>query len=473
MEEQSYRFGLVGLGVMGRNLVLNMADHRFPVVVFNRTGSVTDAFIGNQAGERPIRAAHSLEDLVAGLSRPRAIMLMISAGPAVDQVLDSLVPLLSGGDMLIDGGNSHFTDTDRRQSRLSPLGLAYLGVGISGGEKGARLGPSIMPGGPAEAYAQVQRRLEAIAAQVGGEPCVTYLGKGSAGHYAKMVHNGIEYALMQLIAEAYDMMKRGLGLDNDRLQEVFSAWSRSELKGYLIEITADIFSRTDDKTGTRLIDLILDEAEQTGTGMWMSQDALNLRVPVPTIDAAVTLRNVSAAREERQAMAKLLAGPRAGLGLNADECLPRLKNALYAAAVMAYAQGFAQLSHASEAYGYSLDLGAVARIWRGGCIIRAALLEEFRAAFAESPGLDNLLKSSRIAQVVSTRVDDLRVIVESAARSGIPVGAFMSALSYYDALRSSWLPANLIQAQRDYFGAHRYQRVDEPGTDFHTEWETA
>ncbi len=309
MEEQPYTFGLVGLGVMGRNLVLNMADHHFPVVVFNRTDSVTDAFITDQAGKRPIRAAHSLEELVAGLSRPRDIMLMISAGPAVDQVLDSLVPLLDPGDVLIDAGNSHFTDTDRRQKRLSPLGLAYLGVGVSGGEKGARLGPSIMPGGPADAYERVRGRFEAIAAHVGGEPCVTYLGKGSAGHYVKMVHNGIEYALMQLIAESYDLMKRGLGLDNDRLHEVFSEWGRSELKGYLIEITADIFSQNDDKTGTRLIDLIVDEAEQTGTGMWMSQDAFNLGVPVPTIDAAVTLRNVSAARDERQAMAKLLGGP--------------------------------------------------------------------------------------------------------------------------------------------------------------------
>src|SRR5665811_331915 len=325
MEEQSYAFGLIGLGVMGRNLALNMADHRFPVVVFNRTDSVTDAFIADQAGKRPIRAAHSLEDLVAGLARPRDIMLMISAGPAVDQVLDSLVPLLNRGDVLIDGGNSHFIDTDRRQKRLSPLGLAYLGVGVSGGEKGARLGPSIMPGGPADAYEQVRTRFEAIAAHVGGEPCVTYLGKGSAGHYVKMVHNGIEYALMQLIAESYDLMKRGMGLDNDRLHEVFSEWSRSELQGYLIEITADIFSRNDDKTSVRLIDLILDEAEQTGTGMWMSQDALNLGVPVPTIDAAVTFRNVSAARDERQAMAKLLSGSRAGLGLNADEYVPRLK----------------------------------------------------------------------------------------------------------------------------------------------------
>ena len=473
MEEQPYTFGLVGLGVMGRNLVLNMADHGFPVVVFNRTASVADAFMRDQAGERPIRAAHSLKDLVAGLSRPRGIMLMINAGSAVDQVLDSLVPLLSEGDVLIDGGNSHFTDTDRRQKRLSPLGLAYLGVGISGGEKGARLGPSIMPGGPAEAYEQVHRCFEAISAHVGGEPCVTYLGKSSAGHYVKMVHNGIEYALMQLIAEAYDLMKRGLGLDNDHLHEVFSEWSRSELKGYLIEITADIFSRDDEKTGLRLIDLILDEAEQTGTGMWMSQDALSLGVPVPTIDVAVTIRNLSAAWDERQAMAKLLSGPQAGVGMNADEYVPRLKNALYAATVMAYAQGLAQLFRASAAYGYGLDLGAVARIWRGGCIIRAALLEEFRAAFAESPRLDNLLKNSRIAEAVITRVDDLRFIVGSAARSGIPAGAFMSALSHYDALRSSWLPANLLQAQRDYFGAHRYKRVDEPGTDFHTEWETA
>ena len=472
MEEQPYTFGLVGLGVMGRNLVLNMADHGFPVVVFNRTGSVTDAFMRDQAGER-IRAAHSLKDLVAGLSRPRGIMLMINAGSAVDQVLDSLVPLLSEGDVLIDGGNSHFTDTDRRQSKLSPVGLSYLGVGISGGEKGARLGPSIMPGGPTDAYEQVRARFEAISAHVGGEPCVTYLGKSSAGHYVKMVHNGIEYALMQLIAEAYDLMKRGLGLDNDHLHEVFSEWSRSELKGYLIEITADIFSRDDEKTGLRLIDLILDEAEQTGTGMWMSQDALSLGVPVPTIDVAVTIRNLSAAWDERQAMAKLLSGPQAGVGMNADEYVPRLKNALYAATVMAYAQGLAQLFRASAAYGYGLDLGAVARIWRGGCIIRAALLEEFRAAFAESPRLDNLLKNSRIAEAVITRVDDLRFIVGSAARSGIPAGAFMSALSYYDALRSSWLPANLLQAQRDYFGAHRYKRVDEPGTDFHTEWETA
>jgi len=472
MNEQADTFGLIGLGVMGRNLALNMADHGFPVVVFNRTASVTDAFAANEVGKAPIRPAHSLEELVAGLSRPRNIMLMISAGLAVDHVLNSLAPLVSQGDVLIDGGNSHFTDTDRRQKRSSDLGVAYLGVGISGGEQGARLGPSIMPGGPADAYEQVRPRFEAIAARASGDPCVTYLGEGSSGHYVKMVHNGIEYALMQLIAESYDLMKRGLGLDNDRLHEVFSEWGHSELQGYLIEISADIFSRTDDKTGTRLIDLILDEAEQTGTGRWMSQDALNLGVSVPTVDVAVTLRNVSAARDERQALAKTLTGPQVGLGMNADEYIPRLKNALHAATVMAYAQGFAQLSHASEVYGYGLDLGAVARIWRGGCIIRAALLEEFRAAFAESPRLDNLLKDPRMAEEVSARVDDLRLIVGSAARSGIPSGAFMSALSYYDALRSSWLPANLIQAQRDYFGAHRYMRVDEPGTDFHTEWES-
>ena len=328
MEEQSYAFGLIGLGVMGCSLALNMADHRLPVIVFDRTGPVIDTFIRDQAGARPIRAAHSLEELVTGLAQPRAIMLMITAGPAVDQVLERLVPLLNRGDVVIDGGNSHFTDTDRRQSELSSRGLAYLGVGISGGEKGARFGPSIMPGGPADAYEKVRRRFEAIAAQVGGEPCVTYLGQGSVGHYVKMVHNGIEYALMQLIAESYDLMKRGLGLDNDRLHEVFAEWSRSELQGYLIEITADIFSRNDDKTGTRLIDLILDEAGQKGTGMWMSQDALTLGVPVPTIDAAVTLRNVSAARDERQAIAKLLAGPQAGLGLPVSGVHPALEERL-------------------------------------------------------------------------------------------------------------------------------------------------
>jgi 6-phosphogluconate dehydrogenase len=419
--------------------------------------------------DRAIRGVESLEAFVSLLQTPRVVMMLVPAGKPVDSVIGDVLPHLEAGDLIIDGGNSYYKDTDLRGTTVADRGILYLGVGISGGSHGARFGPSMMPGGPKDAYERVRSIFEAVAARVNGDPCVTYLGPASAGHYVKMVHNGIEYGFMQLIAETYDLMKRGLGFNDDQLHAVYKRWKQAELNSYLLEITADIFLQVDQKTGKRLIDVILDEAKQKGTGMWTSQDAMDLQVPVPNIDIAVAMRNLSAFEDERVEASRVLVGPKATFEVDMQEFIEKLGDALYAAMIITYAQGMAQLRRASSNYAYDLDLEAVARIWRGGCIIRAALLEEIRAAYRGQPELPNLLADTDLRQRVMTRQADLRTVVCTAARLGIPTPGLMVALAYLDGYRSEWLPANLIQAQRDYFGAHTYERIDEKGT-FHTEW---
>jgi 6-phosphogluconate dehydrogenase len=469
MGKEGCDIGLIGLGVMGRNFVLNMADRGFSVAVYNRTTEKTETFMKEEVGGRDIRAGYSLEEFVGNLRRPRAAIIMVSAGKAVDAVIDELLPLLDSGDVVIDSGNSHFPDTDRRGASLEEKGMLYLGMGISGGELGARHGPSLMPGGPKEGYERVEPILKAAAAHVNGEACVTYLGPASAGHYVKMVHNGIEYGLEQLIAETYDLMKRGLGLNNDELHEVYARWNREELASYLIEITAAIFTRVDEETGKRLVDVILDIARQKGTGIWTSQDAMDLRVPVPTIDIAVSMRCLSEIKDQRKSASQFMPGPEIQVEDRKEDFVRKLKNGLYAATIVTYAQGLSLLRRASDSRKYNLNMEAVARIWRGGCIIRAALLEDLRDAFQEKPDLPNLLLDPRLGRDVLSRLPDWRTVVSKAAEWGIPTPGLMVSLAYFDAYRSERLPANLTQAQRDYFGAHTYERVDAEGT-FHTEW---
>ena len=469
--QQRYEIGMVGLGVMGRNLVLNMADHGCAVAGYDKDQTTVEA-LRKESGDRNIRGAATIGEFVALLRQPRAIMMLVPAGAPVDSVIEDLRPHLDKGDLIIDAGNWYFKDTDLRARTLTAAGIQFLGVGVSGGEEGARHGPSIMPGGPKEAYERVRRVFEAAAAQVHGDPCVTWLGPGSAGHFVKMVHNGIEYAVMQLIAEAYDLMKRGVGLSDEELHGVFGAWNHGELNGYLMEITSHIFSRQDERTGTRLIDEILDVARQKGTGMWTSQSAMELQVPIPTIDVAVAMRDVSVFAKERERASEMYQRVMPRLTTDRDAFLTQLGHALYAAVVIAYAQGLALLVVASEKYTYHLDLEAVARIWRGGCIIRATLLEDICAAFHARPDLRNVLLDPNVSHKVMEHQEDLRRVVCQAAASGVPAPALMVSLGHLDAYRSAWLPANLIQAQRDYFGAHTYERIDAKGT-FHTVWEKA
>jgi 6-phosphogluconate dehydrogenase len=469
MNSDSYEIGMVGLGVMGRNLVLNIADHGFFVIGYDNDPAKVQA-LRDAAGDRPVLGASTLEDFIGHLRTPRAVMMLVPAGPPVDSVIRDLLQHLKPGDLIIDGGNSHYPDTDLRAAALAEKGIAYLGLGVSGGEDGARHGPSLMPGGPRDAYERVRPILEAIAARVNGEPCVTYLGPGSAGHYVKMVHNGIEYAVMQLIAETYDLMKRGLGLNDDDLHAVYDRWNGGESSGYLMEITAQIFCRADELTGKRLIDEILDEARQKGTGMWASQDAMSLQVPVPSIDVAVAMRDLSGFKADREAASRTLGGSGKRFSGDREAFVGELGSALCAAMIVAYGQGMALLRVASDVKGYDLHLADVARIWRGGCIIRAALLERILAAFNRRPDLSNLLLDQGLGDAVASRQAELRSVVSTGVGLGIPMPGFMSALAYFDAYRSAWLPANLIQAQRDFFGAHSYERVDVKGV-FHTQWE--
>ena len=462
------QIGMVGLGVMGRNLLLNMADHGFAVAGFDIDAKKVSA-LRTEAASGDVRAAADLKEFVAALAVPRAVMMLVPAGRAVDGVLRDLLPHLAPGDLVIDGGNSYFKDTDVRAKALAEKGIAYLGVGISGGESGARHGPSLMPGGPPDAYERVRPIFEAVAARVGDEPCVAYLGPGSAGHYVKMVHNGIEYGLMQLISDTYDLMKRGLALDDDQLHEVYDRWNRGETAGFLMEITARIFLQVDERTGKRLIDVILDAAAQKGTGAWTSQNAAELQAPVPTIDMAVAMRSLSGRKAQRMEESKLLSGPAGTIEGDATTFIDRLGRALYASMIVTYAQGMDLLRVGSAEYGYGFRLEAVARIWRGGCIIRSAMLEDIRTAFCRQPDLVNLLQDARLAAEVSARQADLRAVVRTAADLGIAAPGLMSVLAYYDSYRSAWMPANLIQAQRDYFGAHTYERIDAKGA-FHTRW---
>ncbi|MBN1312073.1 MAG: NADP-dependent phosphogluconate dehydrogenase, partial [Anaerolineae bacterium] len=426
------------------------------------------AFGTNHPGKNLV-ACDSLQSFIDVLEKPRRIMMMVPAGKPVDAAIGDLKPALEAGDLLIDGGNTHFTDTERRAADLEKAGIVYIGTGVSGGEYGALWGPAIMPGGQPEAWALVKPIFEAIAAKVEGEPCVTHIGPRGAGHYVKMVHNGIEYGDMQLIAEAYDLMHRGLGLSASELHEVFAAWNTGELESYLIEITRDIFDKVDEETGEPLVEMILDEAKQKGTGKWTSQNALDIGAPTPTINAAVEARIISAYKDERVEASKVLSGPEPGIEADRAVAIDTIRDALYAAKICSYAQGFALMRLASAEYDYNLDYGDIARIWRGGCIIRARFLETIRAAFARNANLTNLLMDAEFGKAVSERQAALRSVVQWAAGSGIPAPAFSSALAYFDAYRSQRLPANLTQAQRDYFGAHTFRRIDKEGS-FHAEW---
>ena len=462
------QMGMVGLGVMGRNLLLNMADNGFVVAGYDRDTDKVDSLL-QESKEENVYAASTIEAFISLLQKPRAIMMLVPAGKPVDMVINYLLPHLEPGDIIIDAGNSHFTDTDIRVERLKKTGIQFLGVGVSGGEEGARRGPSMMPGGPKDAYERIRPILEAVSAHVKGSPCVTYLGQGSVGHFVKMVHNGIEYGIMELIAETYALMKDGLGLSNEQIRDVFKAWNNTELNGYLIEITGDIFSKADTKTGKWLVDEIVGVAAQKGTGLWTSQSAMELQVPAPTIDLAVAMRDLSVLVSERELAHTLYKKPIQPLKAEHGGFLKQLEGALFTAMVIVYAQGMAILTRASEKYGYDLDLEAVARIWRGGCIIRATLLEDISAAFGSNPKLQNLLLDPHLSKKVMLHQESLRQVVSQASLSGIAIPALMVTLGYFDAYRSAWQPANLIQAQRDYFGSHTYERIDAKGI-FHTEW---
>jgi len=464
------QFGLIGMAVMGQNLALNIERNGFSVAVYNRTAERTKEFMEQKATGKDIRAGYTLEEFVDLLERPRRIMIMVKAGPPVDAVIQQLKPLLEPGDVIIDGGNSFFGDTERRGKELAEAGILYIGSGVSGGEYGALHGPSLMPGGPREAYDLIEPVFTAIAAKVNGDPCVAYIGPRGSGHYVKMVHNGIEYGDMQLIAESYDILSRVGGLSASELHEVFAEWNQGELQSYLIEITADIFAKIDEETGRPLVELILDEAKQKGTGKWTSQNALDLGVPTPTTNAAVVSRIISAYKDQRVAASRILSGPEIKYQGSREELIQDVRDALYAAKICSYAQGFTLLRAASEEYDYGLDLSELARIWRGGCIIRAGFLNHIRAAFQRDPELPNLLLDPFFKEEVESRQDALRRLIRLAVENGIPCLAFSASLAYYDAYRTARLPANLTQAQRDYFGAHTYRRIDKEGS-FHTEWQ--
>ena len=462
-------FGFMGLGVMGHMLALNMERNGFRVAGYDIDVEKVKAF-GTKYPGKNLTGCATLGEFLSVLERPRRIMMMVPAGKIVDAAIDSIRDSLDPGDLLIDGGNSFFQDTERRSKELKSKGIVYIGAGVSGGEQGALWGPAIMPGGQDEAWALVKPIFEAISAKVQNEPCVSHIGPRGAGHYVKMVHNGIEYGDMQLIAEAYDILHRGLGLGNAKLHEVFAEWNRGELESYLIEITADIFTKTDAATGAAIVDLILDEAAQKGTGKWTSQNALDLGAPTPTINAAVESRIVSAYKDERVAASSVLTGPEPKISGGAHEVIGLVRDALYAAKICSYAQGFALMRMAGKEYNYNLNFGEIARIWRGGCIIRARFLNDIRDAFTRNSDLPNLMIDPEFAKAMNVRQSALRKVVAMAAESGVPALAFSSALAYFDAYRSARLPANLTQAQRDYFGAHTYRRVDREGT-FHTEWQ--
>ena len=462
------QFGMIGLGTMGRNLVLNIADHGFPVCGYDRDPAQQQRLISEGEG-RPVTVASSLIELVNSLEKPAKIMLMVPAGKIVDAVLDELVPLLQKDDIIIDGGNSHFTDTDRRYSQLQSSGIHFMGMGVSGGEEGARLGPSMMPGSNIQSFTAVKNILESIAAKTDEGPCVTFIGNGAAGHYTKMVHNGIEYAMMQLINEVYGVLKHIGQLTNDELQKIFSEWTKSELQSFLMEITADVFLKKDDRSGNLLLDMILDKARQKGTGMWTSQSAMDLNVPIPTIDAAVSMRYLSALKEERVAAANKYSLDSKKIAVDKTSLINTCKDALYFGWLLAYTQGLNLLQQASKNYNYDVNIAEVLRIWKGGCIIRSAMLNELRNAYLQDSGLSNII----LSDLFVTRFSKLREAAADlciiAVQACEPVTALAVSLNYFDAYRTAQLPANLIQAQRDLFGAHTYERTDVTGS-FHTDW---
>jgi 6-phosphogluconate dehydrogenase len=462
--------GLIGLAVMGQNLVLNMNDRGFKVAVFNRTLSMVDEFLQGPAKNTQIIGVHSLEELVNALESPRIIMLMVKAGEVVDQYIDKLVPLLSSGDIIVDGGNSLFTDTNRRTSELKAKNIRYIGTGVSGGEEGARHGPSIMPGGDKQAWPYVKPIFQAISAKVGNDPCCEWVGDNGAGHYVKMVHNGIEYGDMQIICEAYQLLSEGLGLSADEMHHIFAEWNEGELSSYLIEITAAILAYKD-SDGLPLVDKILDTAGQKGTGKWTGINALDLGIPLTLIGEAVFARCLSAQKDERVRAAKFLASPKKAFSGDQPGMIESIRHAVYAAKIISYAQGFRLLREASTEYQFSLNYGEIALMWRGGCIIRSQFLNDIKKAYSTNPGLENLLLDDFFINAMKNAEAGWRKAVIFGIEMGIPTPAFSSALAYYDGYRSERLPANLLQAQRDYFGAHSYERLDQPrGHFFHTDW---
>jgi 6-phosphogluconate dehydrogenase len=465
------QIGVTGLAVMGRNLARNLARNGYAVALHNRTAARTRSLVSEHGDEGTFVATESLKEFVDALERPRRVVIMVKAGAPTDAVIDELVPLLEDGDIVIDCGNAHFADTRRREAELRERGLHFVGAGVSGGEEGALLGPSIMPGGSVESYASLGPMFEKIAAQVDGTPCCTHIGPDGAGHFVKMVHNGIEYADMQLIAEAYDMLRDGLGATPAELSAIFADWNSGDLESFLIEITADVLGHTDAATGKAFVDVVLDQAEQKGTGRWTVQTALDLGVPVTGIAEATFARALSAHPAQREAARASLPGPARGSVPvpDRDAFVDDVRKALYASKVVAYAQGYDQMTAASKEYGWDIELGATATIWRGGCIIRARFLDRIREAYAANPNLESLLVAPYFADAVAQGQDAWRRIVAHAATAGIPTPAFSSSLAYYDALRADRLPAALIQGLRDYFGAHTYRRVDREGS-FHTLW---
>jgi len=465
-----YKIGIVGLGVMGQNLALNMERNGFPVAGFDLDKAKTDAFLAGEGKGKEIITLETISAMIEVLEQPRRILMMVPAGKPVDAAIQQIKPHLEKGDILIDGGNSFFMDTERRTKELEADGINFVGAGVSGGEEGAKWGPAIMPGGQLEAWQALAPIFYAIAAKAeDGQPCVEYMGPRGAGHYVKMVHNGIEYGDMQLIGEVYDILHRGLGLTNQELHEIFYRWNHGVLKSYLIEITADIFNKIDPETGKHVVDLILDEAQQKGTGKWTSQNALDLGAPIPTIHAALVGRTISALKAERVIASQVLGGPEPRFTGEKDRFIDAAENALFASKIISYAQGMGLLQLASKEYDYKLNLSEIAKIWRAGCIIRASILTEIMSAYQREPDLQNLMLDVYFRQAIETRQDDLRFVLKTAIDMGISVPALSGSLAYFDAYRSQRLPANLTQAQRDYFGAHTYRRVDREGV-FHTQW---
>lgn len=469
--EQKADIALIGLAVMGQNLVLNMNDHGYTVAVYNRTVSKVDHFLANEAKGTRVIGTHSLEELVTKLKRPRRVMMLVKAGSAVDDLIEKLIPLLEPGDIIIDGGNSHFTDTIRRTKYVESKGLLYIGTGVSGGEEGARRGPSMMPGGSPAAWESVKPIFQSVCAKVeSGEPCCDWVGANGAGHFVKMVHNGIEYGDMQLICEAYHLMSAGLRMTPDEIHQVFAEWNKGELDSYLIEITRDILAYKDTDGGA-LVDKILDVAGQKGTGKWTVNTSLDTGMPVSLIAEAVFARCVSALKEERVKAARKLKGPRPAISTDRDKFIAEIRSALYASKIVSYAQGYMLMREAAEEYGWKLNYGNIALMWRGGCIIRSVFLGKIKEAFDKNPKLKCLLLDDFFRKAIKDNQRAWRNVIATAARKGIPVPAFSTALAFYDSYRAARLPINLLQAQRDYFGAHTYERIDQPrGQFFHTNW---
>jgi len=469
MPDNKYDFGLIGLGVMGRNFILNVADNGFSAFGYDLDAEKVTALIAEGGDPSKVNATNELTTFIESLCLPRKIMLLVPAGKIVDTVIESLLPLLHTGDIIIDGGNSLFTDTDRREAYLKEKGIHFFGAGVSGGAKGARKGPSIMPGGSREAYKEVQPIFEAVAAKFNNEPCVAYLGPKSAGNYVKMIHNGIEYGLMQLTTEVYDLLKRAGNFTNDEIHHAFASWNKGRLQSFLIEITAAILLKEDPLGDGRLVDKILDKAKQKGTGKWTSQNAMDLGIPIPSIDIAVSMRELSALKSERLQAEQLYGKPQVTV-MEKEVLLKMAEEALYFSFIITYAQGLHQLSEASKEYQYDLELATIARIWRAGCIIRAALLDEITKAYEAEPGLPNLIVAPGFVADIKETVTSVRHLVSYAALNGITIPGISNSLAYFEAYKNGRLPLNLLQAQRDYFGSHTYERTDREGI-FHTDWE--